>query len=125
MSLLEEAMEDFTVLNKSVVSDGYGGTETVWTEGVTIRGAIVFDSSNQAKIAQAMGVTSVYTLTVKKNTMLDFHTVVRRESDKKLFRLTSDSDDKKTPQSANLNMRQYTAEEFTLPGSITKEVPNG
>lgn len=125
MSLLEEAMEDFTVLNKSVISDGYGGTETVWTEGATIKGAIVFDSSNQAKIAQAMGVTSAYTLTVKKNVVLDYHTVLRRENDKKLFRLTSDSDDKKTPQSANLNMRQYTAEEFTLPGSITEEVPNG
>ena len=125
MSLLEEAMEDFTVLNKAVISDGYGGTETVWTEGVTIKGAIVLDRSNQAKIAQAMGVTSVYTFTVKKNTMLDFHTVVRREDDKKLFRLTSDSDDKKTPQSANLDMRQYTAEEFTLPGSITEEVQNG
>ena len=115
MSLLENAYEDFTVINKAIVADGYGGTTTTWTDGVTIKGAMVFDSSVQMKIAQAAGVTTAYTLTVKKNVELDFHTVIRRESDKKLFRLVNDSDDKKTPESAGLNMRQYSAEEFTLP----------
>ena len=115
MSLLEDAYEDFTVINKSVIDDGYGGTTVVWSDGATIKGAIVFDDSTEMKIAQSMGVTGAYTLTVKKGIELDYHTVLRREKDKKIFRLTSDSDDKKTPPSAYLNMRQYTAEEFTLP----------
>ena len=114
MSLLESAYEDFTILNKSVVDDGYGGVTTEWTDGATIQGAIVFDNSTQMKIAQAAGVTSAYTLTVKKSMLLDYHTVLRRESDKKIFRLTSDSDDKKTPEGASLNMRQYSAEEWKL-----------
>ncbi len=114
MSLLESAYEDFTILNKSVVDDGYGGVTTEWTDGATIQGAIVFDNSTQMKIAQAAGVTSAYTLTVKKSMLLDYHTVLRRESDKKIFRLTSDSDDKKTPEEASLNMRQYSAEEWKL-----------
>ena len=114
MSLLESAYEDFTILNKSIVDDGYGGTTTTWTDGATIKGAIVFDNSTQMKIAQSMGVTSSYTLTVKKSLILDYHTVLRRESDKKIFRLTSDSDDKKTPEEASLNMRQYSAEEWKI-----------
>lgn len=114
MSLLEKAYENFTVINKTVIDDGYGGTTTAWVDGATIRGAMVFDGSTQMKIAQAMGVTSAYTLTVKKNILLDYHTVLRRESDGKIFRLTSDSDDKKTPEEAALNMRQYSAEEFEL-----------
>lgn len=114
MSLLESAYEDFTILNKSIVDDGYGGVTTEWTDGATIQGAMVFDNSTQMKIAQAMGVTAVYTLTVKKSVVLDYHTVLRRESDKKIFRLTSDSDDKKTPEEAALNMRQYSAEEWQL-----------
>lgn len=114
MSLLDEAYEDFTVINKIIVDDGYGGTTTVWSDGAKIKGAIVFDSSTQMKVAQAMGVTSAYTLTVRKSTELDYHTVLRRESDKKIFRLTSNSDDKKTPNSANLDMRQYSAEEWNL-----------
>ena len=114
MSLLENAYEDFTVVNKSIVDDGYGGTTIVWTDGVTIKGAMVYDSSTQMKVAQAMGVTSAYTLTVKKNIELDYHTVIRREADKKIFRLTSNSDDKKTPEEAALNMRQYSAEEWKI-----------
>ena len=114
MSLLENAYEDFTIVNKSIVDDGYGGTTTAWTDGATIKGAMVFDGSTQMKIAQAMGVTAAYTFTVKKSIELDYHTVLRRESDKKIFRLTSNSDDKKTPEEANLNMRQYSAEEWKL-----------
>lgn len=114
MSLLENAYEDFTVINKLVVDDGYGGTTDTWKDGAGIKAVAVFDSSMQAKIAQAQGVTSLYTITVKKNILLDYHTVLRRESDKKIFRLTSDSDDKKTPADAALNMRQYSAEEWTL-----------
>ena len=114
MSLLENAFETFTVINKVVVDDGYGGTQVAWTDGVAIQGAIVFDNSTEMKIAQAAGVTSAYTLTVKKTVVLDYHTVLRRESDKKIFRLTSNSDDKKTPESATLNMRQYSAEEWAL-----------
>ena len=114
MSLLENAYEDFTIVNKSIVDDGYGGTTTAWTDGATIKGAMVFDGSTQMKIAQAMGVIAAYTFTVKKSIELDYHTVLRRESDKKIFRLTSNSDDKKTPEEANLNMRQYSAEEWKL-----------
>ena len=115
MSLLEDAFESFTILNPAKVDDGLGGIQTVWSDGATIKGAIVFDSSTQMKVAQAMGVTSAYTLTVRKNVSLDYHTVLRRESDGKIFRLTSNSDDKKTPSSANLDMLQYSAEEWELP----------
>lgn len=114
MSLLENAYEDFTIVNKSVIDDGYGGTTIAWTDGATIKGVMVFDNSTQMKVAQAMGVTSTYTFTVKKQVELDYHTVLRRESDKKIFRLTSNSDDKKTPEEASLNMRQYSAEEWKV-----------
>lgn len=114
MSLLENAYEDFTIINKSIIDDGYGGTTTTWTDGATIKGAIYFDNSSQMKVARVMGVTSTYTLTVKKNVELDYHTVLRRESDGKIFRTTTNSDDKKTPNSAGLDMRQYDAEEWSL-----------
>lgn len=114
MSLLENAYEKFTVINKSIVDDGYGGVTTQWVDGASIDGVMVFNSSTQMKVAEAMGVTSSYTFTVHKSIELDYHTVVRRESDSKIFRLTSNSDDKKTPKSANLDMRQYDAEEWRL-----------
>ena len=115
MSLLSEAFTDFIVMNKSIVDDGYGGAETTWSEGAHIMGAMVLDTSTQARMAQTAGVKDLYTLTVRKALELDFHTVIKRVSDNKIFRLTTDSDDKKTPESATLDMRQYSAEEWSLP----------
>ena len=112
MSLLDEAFEACIRLNKTTQDDGYGGEITVWTDGAHFDAAIVFDSSTEGKIAQAQGVTSLYTVTTRKDRMLEYHDVFRRLSDGKIFRVTSDGDDKYTPASATLNMRQVTAEEW-------------
>lgn len=116
MSLIDEMTDDYILLNKVRVDDGIGGYDTQYTDGVQIKGAMVFDTSIQARVADAQGVSSVYTLTTKKNIVLEYHDVLRRVRDGKIFRVTSDGDDKYTPPSATLNMRQVTCEEWTLPG---------
>ena len=113
-SLLEEAMEEFTILDKKTQSDGYGGIKTDYVDGATFLGALVFNSSTQMIIAQSQGVTSAYTLTTNKNIILEYHNIIRRTKDNKIFRVTSDGDDKFTPNSASLNMRQVTCEEYSL-----------
>lgn len=115
MSLLSEAFEKCTMLSKTVQSDGYGGYVTTWAEGAEFDAAIVFDTSIQARQAEAAGVSSMYTVTTGRALTLEYHDVFRRERDGKIFRVTSDGDDKYTPASASLDMRQVTAEEWTLP----------
>lgn len=115
MSLLDEAFEEYTIINKITTADGYGGTTIQWVDGATIQGAMRFDNSMQARIGATEGVTSVYTFTTRKNIMLNNYDVLRRESDKKIFRVTSDGDDSFTPDSAGLNMRQVSCEEWRLP----------
>lgn len=117
MSLLSDALEECTMLTKSVINDGYGGYTTIWTEGAVFDAAIVFDTSIQARTAEAQGVSSRYTVTTKRIMHLEYHDVFRRNSDGKIFRVTSDGDDKYTPASATLDMRQVTAEEFSLPSN--------
>ena len=112
MSLLESAMTDVVLLDKTTEPDGEGGFISSWKEGAPFKAAITFDSSLQARIAEKQGVTSLYTVTVKKNVMLEYHDVFKRLSDGKVFRVTSDGDDKYTPESASLDMRQVTAEEW-------------
>lgn len=114
MSLLSNAMEDCTILDKRTAPDGYGGTTTQWIPGAPFKAAIVLDSSIQAKIAEVQGVTGLYTVTTSKVLNLQYHDVFRRESDGKIFRVTSDGDDKKTPSAGTLDMRQVSAEEFKL-----------
>lgn len=114
MSLLAEAMEQCVLLNKATEADGYGGYITTWTDGAQFSAAIVLDSSMQARIGEKQGVTALYTITTVKAMNLQYHDVFRRVSDSKIFRVTSDGDDKKTPASASLNMRQVSAEEWSL-----------
>lgn len=115
MSLLDEAMETYIIMDKTTVPDGYGGFNTEYVEGARIKGAVVFNNSLEAKKAESQGVSSVYTLTTKKSVNLQYHDVLRRVRDGKIFRVTSDGDDLYTPDSATLNMRNVSCEEWQLP----------
>ena len=114
MSLLDEQMENCILMDKQRTPDGYGGYDEKWVESVPFVAAVVLDTSMEARIGEKQGVTNLYTVTTRKAMNLQYHDVFRRISDGKIFRVTSDGDDKKTPESAGLNMRQVTAEEWEL-----------
>lgn len=114
MNLLELSMEKCIKLDKTTANDGYGGYNTIWREGFTFECNITFDTSMEARTADEAGVTSLYTVTTKRNLTLEYHDVFRRLRDGKVFRVTSDGDDKYTPASATLDMRQVTCEEYIL-----------
>lgn len=118
MSLLDDYMENCVMIDKTTVSDGRGGFDYAFVEGAEFQAAITLDNSIQAKIAEQQGVTGIYSVTTQKSINLQYHDIFRRSSDGKVFRVTSDGDDNKTPASATLNMRQVSAEEYTLPSTI-------
>lgn len=114
MSLIDDFMDKCIMLNKVTTADGYGGYITTWVDGAGFDAAITFDTSMQARTADKAGVTSLYTVTTNKALTLEYHDVFRRVRDGKVFRVTSDGDDKFTPASATLDMRQVTAEEWSV-----------
>ena len=116
MSLLSDAMETCVLMDKRTEADGYGGYRTTYVAGASFQAAIVFDTSMQARIAEKQGVTSTYTVTTSRALTLEYHDVFKRLRDNKVFRVTSDGDDKYTPASTALDMRQVTAEEWRLDG---------
>ena len=115
LSLFSEAMESLVMIDKTTTADGYGGIKTIYVEGAEFPGAVVYNSSIEARIGAVQGLTSLYTITTRKNVNLQYHDIVKRLSDNKVFRVTSDGDDQKTPASATLDMRNVTAEEYDLP----------
>ena len=114
MSLLTQAMEDVAMLEKKRVPDGEGGFTTEWADGVNFKAAITFNSSMEARTAEKQGVTSRYTITAPLNAKLEYHDVLRRLRDGKIFRVTSDGDDIHTPASASFKFLQVEAEEWIL-----------
>lgn len=115
MSLLTDNMVSCHLLDKVTTADGYGGFSTTWAEGAPFDAAIVYNTSLEAKVAERQGVKDLYTVTTKRNIVLDYHDVFRRDSDGQIFRVTTDGLDNKTPVNAGLDMRQVDAEEYILP----------
>lgn len=114
MSLVEQSMEKFVMMDYSSAPDGEGGFIRTWQDGAEFRAAATFDSSMQARIAESAGVSSLYTITTARNAPLQFHDIIKRKSDGKIFRITSNGHDKKTPESATFAYSQVTAEVWEL-----------
>ena len=95
--------------------DGSGGYITTWAEGETLTAAITQDSSTESRVAEAARTVSIYTVTVRRHVKLPFHSVIKRLSDGKIFRITSDNAENKTPSCSSIDLAQSTAEEWRLP----------
>ena len=115
MSLINCSMTPCVFMVATKKPDGSGGYETEWTEGEKLTAAIVRDTSTESRIAEAAGTVSIYTVTVFRDVHLPFHSVIKRLSDGKTFRITSDNAEKKTPAFTALDMAQSSAEEWRLP----------
>lgn len=118
MSLLDEYISmtgGCVMIDRQTVSDGLGGVKVNYVEGAEFDAAITLSNSIQAQIAEKQGVTGLYRVTTSRSINLQYHEVFKRKSDGKIFRVTSDGDDEHTPPSSTLDMRQVTAEEYTLP----------
>ena len=123
MSLLSAAYEPFIFVSKSFVADGEGGGYFTWVDGKDEFPATAdFASSSTAKIADAVTERVNCTITTPKSITLDYMDVVKRVSDGQYFRVLSDGKNKKTPESAALDMRQSSAELWRLPSSNTEAI---
>lgn len=115
MSLLSEAMEECTILEKPTSEDGYGGYNAVYRDGAKIQAAFYEMSAQEILAAQAAQSQARIVILTRKNINLKYHDVLRRERDGKILRIVTDGDDTKTPMSAALDARKVEAEEWELP----------
>lgn len=115
MSLIEKAMETSHIMDKTTELDEYGSVRTVYKEGAEIKVAYSFNSSTEARIGAQQGANNRFTLMTKRSVLLRFQDVIMRDRDGKTFRVTSDGDDNKTPETAGLNLRAVEAEQWEIP----------
>ena len=122
MSLLDEYKEEFAFMDKSHTRDSEGNPLVTWTQSeATFKAAIRFDSSVQAKRAQAEGVEDLYTIVTGREVDLEFNDVVKRLGDGTTFRVTTSGKDNHTPASAGLNMRAVSAKLWAIPDNEIEE----
>lgn len=111
--LLDDAMENCIMYDRKIVDDGYGGYAEKYFPGIVFEAAFDFDDSIEAQEAKAEGAVGVYTITTRRNLTLRFGDVLKRVSNGRYYRVLTNGDDKKTPKSTALDMRQVRAEEWT------------
>lgn len=114
-NLVYDSMEPSHIIDKVTSLDEYGSVVTKWVEGAPIDVSYSFDASTTARIAAQEGVKNRYKLMTKRAIVLQPMDVIRRDEDGKIFRITSDSKDNKTPTIAGLDLRAVEAEEWELP----------
>lgn len=113
MSLIDCMMETCVLMVPERTPDGSGGYNPKWTEGERFRAAITLDTSTEARVADAAGAVETYTISVSRSVHLAYHAVIKRLSDGKTFRITSETA-KKTPACTALDIAQSTAEAWRL-----------
>lgn len=112
--LITYMMEPCVLMEKKREPDGAGGFLVNWEEGAQFDAAITLDQTMQARIAEKDGVTSVFTVTTRRATLLEYHDVFKRISDGVVFRVTSNGTDKQSPNFGTLDIAQVTAERWEL-----------
>ena len=113
--LIDCMMVPCVFMVKKSVPDGSGGQKTTWEDGEPLKAAIIRDTSTEARIAEAAGAVELYTITVSRSVHLAYHAVIKRLSDGKTFRITSDNAEKQAPVCSDLDIAQSNAEAWRLP----------
>lgn len=114
MTLIDSFKEPCVIMEKRRFPDGEGGFSVEWAEGAEFEAAVTHDTTLQAMAAEKQGVTSTYKVTTDKKVGLVFHDVIKRLRTGNYLRVTSDSEDKQTPDVSTLDFEQVTAEEWRL-----------
>jgi hypothetical protein len=113
--MLDSFRYECTLLEHVRVPDGMGGSTMAWTDGMKFDMVFERDASTQALIAEQQGFTSTYKGYVAKTMAVKYHDVLRRVEDGKIFRVTRDGDDNKTPKTSALDARCIVMERWELP----------
>lgn len=115
--LIEDFYEDFTLLTPVMIFDGEGGSTTTWHEVAKFFAAAIKDTSPEMRAAERAGSKPEYTLTISGYTPVNiaYHDVIKRDSDRTIFRAISSSADSKPPKRATFKFTQVRCELWPLP----------
>lgn len=107
---LTDYFENFRLIKRTELPNGYGGTEITEEVLTTFRAGIAANYSNEAVIAGRTGKNTIFTVTTLLGDELEQHDIIQRVSDGLTLRVTSDAINMTTPAVATVQYRDVTAE---------------
>lgn len=114
-TIMKDYQVELVMLDRTTVTDGYGGIKTTWVEGAEFTAVMTQPQSGTAEIAQAITETKTYKIVTGTNLLLHKDDYFRRVSDGKDFVILKDNFDRLAPDDSTLQMRVTSAKEVELP----------
>lgn len=114
MTLLEERMEDFCILDKTTTEDGYGGVNVTYQEGAHFRAAATQLQSMELELSYQTGQKRIYAIYCKPTVGLEQNMRVKRMKDGLVFRVSADPDPNQTATFSQIQLSRTTMEVITV-----------
>ena len=107
---LDDFFETFQFMDYRSQPDGLGGFVHEHVPGAVFRAGIHPISSTETVLAGRVGAKSLFTVTTRLNVELEQNDVIYRLRDERRYRITGNAIDTTTPDVAQEQYRQVTAE---------------
>lgn len=114
MSLIEERMQDFCILDKITVEDGYGGVTVIYQDGAHFSAAATQLQSKEMELAYQQGQKRIYAIFFKPIVGLEKDMRVKRMKDGLVFRVNADPDPNQTASFSAIPLHRTTMEVITV-----------
>lgn len=115
MSLLDAFARNCVLMKKTSVPGMEGGCSTVWSEDLQFLNYQAMDRSMEARVAEQLGVSSVYSALVDRDLPVHYGDYFKDRQTGWIYRVTSRPEEKQAPASASLRLKYFTAERTALP----------
>jgi len=112
-------MEKCHIIDKFTSDDAYGGSVVGYRVGASIDAAIIKNSTTEAIVAEKQGASEFFTIVTNKGSMLDYHSIIRRDSDSEYFMVTSREKDSEAPARSTIQISKVNAERWNVPSGVT------
>ena len=118
-------MDKCHIIDIVTSDDAYGGASKQYRVGASINAAIIKNSSTEAIVAEKQGVAELFTVVTKSGSMLDYHSIIRRDSDREYFIITSREKDSTAPAQSTIQISKVNAERWKVPNGVIIDEGNG
>ena len=115
MSFFYDAFKDFTINNRSVVSDGEGGYITTWTDGAVVKRSLTLGSAQEAREALSQRLNATFTVALPIDTPVKRDDYLQSVDTGDIYRIATNPQDNRTPPEAVYQCLYCTAERTELP----------
>lgn len=112
-------MDQCHIIDKVTVEDAYGGARVSYQVGAPIRATIIKNNTTEAIVAEKQTDTEFFTVVTNKGSLLDYHSIIRRDKDNECFIITSREKDSEAPERSTIQISKVNAERWKVPSGVT------